>query len=90
MTATVTATAAANGYPTAARPLAGDQESHYDSFMAPQPDQQQPDPERREDEQLPGEPSSDNNRLRRALCKTAKVGAAVGDAAIEVLSNLIP
>jgi hypothetical protein len=62
--------------------------------MAPQPDQRQPDPERREDEQLPGEPSSDNNRLRRALRKTAKAGAAVGtavgDAAIEVLSNLIP
>jgi hypothetical protein len=62
--------------------------------MASQPDQQQPDPEWREDEQLPGEPSSDNNRLRRALRKAGKAGAtagaAVGDAAIEVLSNLIP
>lgn len=74
----------------ALRPLAGDQESHYDAFMASQPDQRQPDPEQREDEQLPDEPSTDNNRLRSALRKAGKAGAAVGDAAIEFLSNLIP
>ncbi len=72
------------------RPLAGDQESHYDAFMASQPDQRQPDPEQREDEQLPDEPSTDKNRLRSALRKAGKAGAAVGDAAIEFLSNLIP
>ena len=72
------------------RPLAGDQESHYDAFMASQPDQRQPDPEQRKDEQPPDEPSTDNNRLRSALRKAGKAGATVGDAAIEFLSNLIP
>lgn len=62
------------------RPLAGDQESHYDAFMASQPDQRQPDPEQREDEQLPDEPSTDKNRLRSALRKAGKAGTAVGTA----------
>jgi hypothetical protein len=58
--------------------------------MASQPDQRPPDPECREDEQLPDEPSAGDNRLRRVLRKAANAGAVVGDAAIEMLSNLIP
>ena len=54
------------------RPLAGDQESHYDAFMASQPDQRQPDPEQRENEQLPDEPSTDKNRLRSAFVKPGR------------------
>jgi len=68
--------------------------------MASQPDQRPPDPEWREDEwredewredeQLPDEPSVGDNRLRRVVRKAAHAGAAVGDVAIEMLSNLIP
>ncbi len=58
--------------------------------MASQPDQRQPDPEWQEDEQLPDEPSVGDNRLRRVVRKAAHAGAAVGDVAIEMLSNLIP
>jgi hypothetical protein len=59
--------------------------------MASQPGQRQPDPERAEDEELPNEPSADDNRLRRVLRKAAETGAAVGDTAIEMLlENLIP
>ncbi len=53
-------------------------------------DQRPPDPECREDEQLPDEPSAGDNRLRRVLRKAAHAGAVVGDAAIEMLSECDP
>jgi hypothetical protein len=61
-----------------------------DSFMASQPAQREPAPERQEDEQPPHENSQDESRKRRILRKAADVATGAADAAIEMLANLLP
>jgi hypothetical protein len=61
---------------------------HDDSFMASQPTQREPAPERQEDEQPPPEHSPDESRKRRILGKAAAVAADAGQAAIDILTSL--
>jgi hypothetical protein len=63
---------------------------HYDSFMASQPAQPEPIPERQEDEQPPHENSPDGSRKRRIVGKAADVATDAAEAAIEMLANLLP
>lgn len=63
---------------------------HYDSFMASQPAQPEPIPERQEDEQPSHENSPDGSRKRRIVGKAADVATDAADAAIEMLANLLP
>ena len=63
---------------------------HYDSFMASQPAQGEPAPERQEDEQPPHEHSVDESRKHRILGKAADVATDTADAAIEILTSLLP
>jgi hypothetical protein len=69
---------------------AGPSSPHYDSFMASQPTQREPVPERQEDEQPPHEHSPGESRKRRILRKAADVATDTADAAIEMLANLLP
>ena len=61
-----------------------------DSFMASQPTQREPAPERQEDEQPPPEHSPDESRKRGILGKAADVATDAADTAIEILANLLP
>jgi hypothetical protein len=63
---------------------------HYDSFMASQPTQREPAPERQEDEQSPHEHSLDESRKRRILRRAADAATDTADAAIEILTSLLP
>jgi hypothetical protein len=58
---------------------------HYDSFMASQPAQREPAPERQEDEQPP-----DESRKRRSLGKAADVAANAADVAIDIVTSFLP
>ena len=69
---------------------AGPSSPRYDSFMASQPAQGEPGPERQEDEQPPHEHSLDESRKRRILRKTADVATDVADAAIEIVTSSLP
>ncbi len=63
---------------------------HYDSSMASQPTRTEPGPERQEDEQPPPEHSPDESRKRRILGKAADAATNTADAAIEILTSMLP
>ncbi len=69
---------------------AGPSSPHYDSFMASQPAQREPVPERQEDEQPPPEHSPDESRKHRILRKAADAATDTADAAIEIVTSLLP
>ena len=71
-------------------PAAGPSPPHYGSFKASQPTQREPAPERQEDEQPPHEHSPGESRKRRILGKAADAATNTADAAIEVLTSLLP
>jgi hypothetical protein len=63
---------------------------HYDSFMASQRTQREPAPERQDHEQPPHQNSLDESRKHRILRKAADVATDAADAAIEILTSLLP
>ena len=63
---------------------------HYDSFTASQPAQREPGPERQEGEQPPPEHSPDESRTRGILGKAADAATATADAAIEIVTSMLP
>ncbi len=69
---------------------AGHRPPHYDPFMASQPAQPESPPGRQEGEQPPRERSPDESRKRRILRKAADIAAGAADAAIEILTSLLP
>jgi hypothetical protein len=63
---------------------------HYDSSMASQPAQREPAPEWQEDEQPPPGHSPDKSRKRRILGKAADAATNTADAAIEIVTSMLP
>ena len=63
---------------------------HYGSSTVSQPTQREPAPERQEDEQPPDEHSPDESRKRRILGKAADAATNTADAAIEVVTSMLP
>jgi len=63
---------------------------HDDSSMASQPAQRKPAPERQVDEQPPDEHSPDESRKHRILGKAADIATDAADAAIEIVTSMLP
>jgi len=67
-----------------------DEGHNYDLFVASQLTPAAASPERPEDEQPPGQHSLDQSRRRRVARKAADAATNIADAAIEMLTSLLP
>jgi hypothetical protein len=67
-----------------------DEGHNYDSFVASQLTPAAASPERQEDKQPPEEHSLDESWRRRVVRKAANAATNIADAAIEMLTSLLP